>query len=185
MKRYLTAALTASLFVVATANAQGKFRLMSTDVHAGAKISNANVFNAMGCTGNNVSPELHWQGAPAKTKSFALTMYDPDAPTGSGWWHWVVYNIPATANRLAPGAGDSGKNLLPGGAVMGHGDAGMTAYQGPCPGKGDKPHRYLFTLYALDTDKLDIPAGATAAYAGFNFHSHQLAKTTLMAVYGR
>jgi Raf kinase inhibitor-like YbhB/YbcL family protein len=185
MRPYLSAALAASLFVVATANAQGKLRLMSNDVHAGGKIPNAQVFNAMGCTGNNVSPELHWAGAPAKTKSFALTMYDPDAPTGSGWWHWVVYDIPASANRLAGGAGDAAKNLLPAGTVMGKGDAGMATYQGPCPGKGDKPHRYIFTLYALDTDKIDVPAGASAAYVGFNLHMHQVGKATLTAMYGR
>ncbi len=139
----------------------------------------------MDCTGKNVSPELHWDGAPAKTKSFALTMYDPDAPTGSGWWHWVVYNIPASATRLPTGAGDAAKNLLPAGATIGDGDARTPGYQGPCPSKGDKPHHYVFSLYALDTDKLDIPAGASAAYVGFNIHAHQLAKTTLTALYGR
>ncbi len=173
------------MFAFATAIASPDFRLMSTDIHAGTTIPNAQVFNGMGCPGSNISPELHWQGAPAKTMSYALTMYDPDAPTGSGWWHWVVCNIPSSATRLPSGAGDTAKHLLPAGTVMGSGDMGSPGYQGPCPGKGDKPHRYIFTLYALDTDKLEIPTGATAAYVGFNLHSHKVASTTLTATYGR
>jgi Raf kinase inhibitor-like YbhB/YbcL family protein len=185
MRPGLIAALAVSALAAAPLNAQARLRLMSNDVHAGAKIADTHVFNAMGCMGKNISPEVHWTGAPAKTKSFALTVYDPDAPTGSGWWHWVVYNIPASARSLPQGAGDKAKNLLPAGAVIGNGDAGMAAYQGPCPAKGDKPHRYIFSLYALDTDHLDVPAGATAAYVGFNIHGHQLAKSTLTAMYGR
>lgn len=185
MRRILTAALTVSFFALTAFAAKPTLRLMSTDIRAGATIPNAHVFNGMDCKGNNISPELHWTGAPAGTKSFALTMYDPDAPTGSGWWHWIVYNIPASVARLPNGAGDKGKNLLPAGTVMGNGDAGMSAYQGPCPGKGDKPHRYIFTLYALNTDKIDVPAGASAAYVGYNLHMHQIAKATLTAMYGR
>ena len=139
----------------------------------------------MGCTGKNVSPSLMWYGAPAGTKSFALTMYDPDAPTGSGWWHWVVYNIPASATSLAAGAGDASKKLLPAGAVQGNTDFGAPGYGGPCPPAGDKPHHYIFTLYALKTDKLDLPAGATAAYVGFNIHANELGKATFTALYGR
>ena len=141
MRSYLKAALTVSLFALVSGNAQAGFRLMSTDIHAGRAIPDAYTFNGMDCKGSNISPELHWQGAPAGTKSFALTMYDPDAPTGSGWWHWVVYNIPASATRLAAGAGEPGKNLLPKGSTMGNGDMGTAAYVGPCPPKGDKPHR--------------------------------------------
>ena len=185
MRRYLGAALILSLFALASAGAQGRFRLMSTDVRAGARVGNTYVFNGMDCTGNNVSPELHWQGAPAGTKSYALTLYDPDAPTGSGWWHWVVYNIPASSSRLPTGAGDSKKNLLPASTVQGNGDMGTAGYQGPCPPKGDKPHHYVFTVYALNADRLDLPAAATAAYVGFNLHGHQLGKATLTAMYGR
>jgi Raf kinase inhibitor-like YbhB/YbcL family protein len=185
MRRYFSAALAVSLFSLTTAFAKPTLRLMSTDIHAGGMMSNRFVFNGMDCKGNNVSPELHWTGAPAGTKSYALTMYDPDAPTGSGWWHWIVYNIPASATRLPSGAGDKAKNLLPAGTVIGNGDARMETYQGPCPGKGDKPHRYVFTLYALNTDKIDVPAGASAAYVGFNLHAHQVAKSTLTALYGR
>ncbi len=166
-------------------HAQGTFTLSSREIAPGATIPTPNVFNGMGCTGSNTSPGLSWTGAPAATKSFALTMYDPDAPTGSGWWHWVVYNIPASAKGIAAGAGDPKKNLLPAGSAQGNTDFGAPGYGGPCPPVGDKPHRYIFTLYALNTDKLDVPAGATAAYVGFNIHGHTVGKATFTAMYGR
>jgi hypothetical protein len=179
-------------FVAAVASAlssaaaqTGKLTLSSPDIKAGGTIPNAQAFNGMDCTGNNISPALSWTGAPANTKSFALTVYDPDAPTGSGWWHWVVYNIPANATKLASGAGDPAKKLLPTGAVEGYTDFGQPGYGGPCPPKGDKPHHYHFALYALDVDKIQVPANATAAMVGFNLHAHQLAKAELTALYGR
>ena len=178
------AVLLASAVAMSSAGAQA-LKLTSTDVHAGKTIAAAQVFNGMGCTGSNTSPALSWSGAPKGTKSFAITMYDPDAPTGSGWWHWVVYNIPANVTSLAAGAGDPKKNALPAGATQGNTDFGAPGYGGPCPPPKDKPHRYHFTLFALDTDKLDVPANATAAYVGFNLHAHTLAKTELTALYGR
>jgi len=168
-----------------TAVAQnGHFKLSSTDIRQGGRIAANYVFNGMGCTGMNVSPELQWSGAPAGTKSFAVTAYDPDAPTGSGWWHWVVYNIPVSVTKLDRGAGDAGRNLLPAGAVQGNTDFGTAGYGGPCPPPG-KPHHYIFTVYALNTDKLDLPAGATAAYVGFNLHGHTIAMAKLTALYSR
>ena len=164
---------------------QSPFALTSPDVHAGQQMANAQVFKGMNCTGANISPALQWHGAPAAAKSFALTVYDPDAPTGSGWWHWVTYNIPARATQLAAGAGDPTKSLMPAGSVQGNTDFGTPGYGGPCPPQGDKPHHYIFTLYALDVPKLDVPASATAAYVGFNLHAHTIAKTTLTAIYGR
>ncbi len=154
-------------------------------IAVGRPIAMAQVFNGMGCTGENQSPALQWKGAPAGTKSFAVTMYDPDAPTGSGWWHWVVYNLPADVTSLPAGAGDPAKNLLPAGATQGNTDFGAAGYGGPCPPQGDKPHRYVITVYALKTEKLDLPANATAAYVGFNLHANTLAKTTLTARFGR
>ena len=174
-----------ALAIAAPARSQTAFTLTSADVAAGATIKAAQVFSGMGCTGANTSPSLSWKGAPANAKSFALTIYDPDAPTGSGWWHWVVYNIPASARSLAAGAGDPKKNLLPVGAAQGNTDFGAPGYGGPCPPAGDKPHHYIFTLYALDTDKLDIPASATAAYVGFNIHGHMIGRATFTALYGR
>jgi Raf kinase inhibitor-like YbhB/YbcL family protein len=169
----------------ASAQAHKKFILTSSDVHQGKTMPTANVFNGMGCTGGNVSPALAWSGAPAGTKSFAITIYDPDAPTGSGWWHWVVFDIPAATTGLAAGAGDASKHLLPAGAVQGNTDFGAGGYGGPCPPPGDKPHHYVITVYALNVDKIDVPANATAAYVGFNLHAHAIAKAKMTALYGR
>ena len=185
MRRYLMTVLAFSCFAASVAGAQSRLRLTSTDIRAGAKIGNAHVLKGMDCTGDNISPALTWKGAPAATKSYAVTIYDPDAPTGSGWWHWVVFNIPSSATGLLAGAADPAKNLLPVGAVQGNTDFGVPGYGGPCPPKGDKPHHYIFTVYALNTDKIDVPANATAAYVGFNLHAHQLAKATLTGLYWR
>jgi len=188
MSRHVTSALLITAFAaLSTAAAQkpAKFTVTSPDLHAGQRIASAQVFNGMGCTGSDISPALEWHGAPAKTKSYAITLYDPDAPTGSGWWHWVVYNIPASVTKLAAGAGDPKKNLLPPGAAQGNTDFGSPGYGGPCPPAGDKPHPYHLTVIALDIDKLDIPATATAAYVGFNLHGHTIGKAEITALYGR
>lgn len=163
----------------------GTLTLTSPNFRPGASLQKAQVLNGLGCSGGNTSPALSWAGAPTGTKSFALTMYDPDAPTGSGWWHWVVYNIPASTTRLASGAGTIDKTLLPAGAVQGNTDFGQPGYGGPCPLQGDHAHRYIFTVYALNIGKLDLPGNATAAFIGFNLSGHTLAKTTLTAKYGR
>jgi Raf kinase inhibitor-like YbhB/YbcL family protein len=160
------------------------FTLASTDISAGGRIADSQVFNGFGCKGGNVSPALSWSNPPAGTRSFALLMHDPDAPTGSGWWHWVVYNIPASVSSLAAGAGDPQKNLLPAGALQGRTDFGTPGYGGPCPPPG-KPHRYYLRLYALKVAKLDVPADATAAYIGFMVRTQSLAKAELMGLYGR
>ena len=162
------------------------FSVTSKDMVPGKPISEAQVYNGgMGCSGQNLSPALSWTNAPSGTKSFAITMYDPDAPTGSGWWHWVVYNIPISTTSLMTGAGDASKNLLPPGAVQGNTDFGTPGYGGPCPPQGDKPHRYFITIYALNTDAMAIPPAATAANVGFNIHAHTIGKATLTARYGR
>ena len=160
------------------------FRVTSADVKANSTIPLHNVFNGMGCTGENVSPALQWTGAPAGTKSFAVTVYDPDAPTGSGFWHWVVYNIPATTTSLPAGAGGA-NGELPSGATQGITDFGQPGYGGPCPPVKDRPHRYIFTVFALKVEHLDLPASATPAYVGFNLYGNMLAKTSFTARYGR
>jgi len=184
MIRPLFTALVAAGFAAAPLAAQG-FTLTSPDVRDGETLPKAQVYSGMGCGGGNVSPALSWSGAPAGTKSFAVTVYDPDAPTGSGWWHWVVYNLPATTTTLPAGAGDPAKNLMPPGAVQGNTDFGGPGYGGACPPPGDKPHHYFITVYALNVDKIDVPAGATAAYVGFNLHAHEIGKAVLTALYGR
>jgi Raf kinase inhibitor-like YbhB/YbcL family protein len=167
-----------------TAHAEG-FTLTSSDAKDGATLTNKQVFKGFGCSGENISPALAWKGAPAGTKSFAVTVYDPDAPTGSGWWHWVLFNLPATTTSLSAGAGDASKKLLPIGAVQGRTDFGAPGYGGPCPPAGDKPHRYVFTVFALKTDKLEVPADATAAMVGFNLNANKLASASFTARYGR
>lgn len=161
------------------------FRLSSPDLMPGAPIGLPQVYNGFGCTGGNISPALSWSNAPAGTKSFALMVHDPDAPTGSGWWHWVVYNIPARVNALASRAGDPAAGLMPVGAVQGKTDFGTAGYGGPCPPAGDKPHRYFFRLHALKVEKLDLPPTATAAFVGFNVRANSLGMAELMAVYSR
>ena len=168
----------------APTEAAAGFTLTSTDISAGGQIAEQQVFNGFGCKGGNVSPALSWSNPPAGARSFALLMHDPDAPTGSGWWHWVVYNIPAGLKSLPAGAGDPQKNLLPAGAVQGRTDFGTSGYGGPCPPPG-KPHHYYLRLYALKVARLDVPADATAAYIGFTVRSQSLAKAELMGVYGR
>jgi len=164
--------------------AMATFTLTSADLKSGGTIANAQVFNEFGCKGGNVSPAVAWSGAPADTRSFALLVHDPDAPTGSGWWHWVVYNIPPGTTSLPAGAGDAKKNLMPAGAVQGRNYYGGTGYGGPCPPPGP-PHHYHFRVYALKVPKLEVPADAGAAMIGFNARAHALAEAELVALYGR
>src|ERR1700676_3706672 len=137
-----------------------------------------------GCAGGNVSPHLAWVGAPAGTKSFAVTCYDPDAPTGSGFRHWLVVNIPASVTELAAGAGNAG-GKLPAGALMTRTDFANPGYGGPCPPEGDHPHRYLFTVFAVGADKLDVKADTSAAVVGFNLHFKTLEKASIMGLFKR
>ncbi len=161
-----------------------KLTLSSPQLGAGKTIALEQVFNGFGCTGGNISPALAWSGAPSGTKSFALMVHDPDAPTGNGFWHWVVYDIPADSTSLPAGAGDPKRRLMPAGAVQARSDFGTPGYGGPCPPPG-KPHHYHFRLYALKVAKLDVPADATAALIGFNVNANKLAEADLMGVYGR
>lgn len=137
-----------------------------------------------GCAGGNLSPQLSWSGAPEGARSFALTCFDPDAPTGSGFWHWVVANIPANVTSLALGAG-SGGGSMPDGALQTRTDFGAPGYGGPCPPEGDHPHRYLFTLHAVGVDRLPVEADTSAAVVGFMLNFNTLAKAALMGLYKR
>jgi len=142
-------------------------------------------FNSFGCAGGNVSPALSWSGAAPGVKSFALTYYDPDAPTGSGFWRWPLINLPPNVTRLARGAGDPESPAAPKGAAQSRTDFGVTGYGGPCPPKGDRPHRCQLTIFAVDVAKLDADERSSGAVVGFNLHFHALAKATLTALYGR
>lgn len=161
------------------------FRVSSPDMVANTKMSVKHVFKGFGCDGGNLSPALMWTDAPKDTKSFAITAYDPDAPTGSGWWHWVVYNIPADITELKTGAGAGDGAQLPSGALQGRTDFGSGGYGGPCPPEGHGAHRYQFTVHALKVEKLDVPADATAAYVGFMINANRLGKATLTGLYAR
>ncbi|HZZ62386.1 MAG TPA: YbhB/YbcL family Raf kinase inhibitor-like protein [Roseiarcus sp.] len=168
---------------LAAASVASAMTLTSPDVKPGSKIADEQVFNSWGCTGKNVSPALSWSGAPKGTKSFAISMYDPDAPTGSGFWHWWVANLPPDTTGLPKGAG--GGSGLPAGALQPRNDYSQVGYGGPCPPPG-KPHRYQITVYALDVDKLpDAGPEASPAVFGFDAHAHTLAKATLTGLYGR
>jgi len=165
--------------------AAADFQLSSPTIKSEATLSLDQVFNSFGCTGKNLSPELVWKNAPAGTKSFALTVYDPDAPTGSGWWHWVVYNLPVTTTKLPAGAGTADGKNLPAGTLQGRTDFGAPGFGGACPPVGDKPHRYIFTLHALNAEKLEVPADATAALIGYMINATRIDQTSFTAYYGR
>jgi Raf kinase inhibitor-like YbhB/YbcL family protein len=172
------------LAATALANAAG-FTLSSPTIAPNSKLSPAQVFNGFGCSGQNISPALNWRGAPAGTKSFAVTFYDPDAPTGSGWWHWVVFNLPASTTSLPQGAGAVGSDLMPAGAVQGRTDFGVAGFGGACPPQGAKPHRFIFTVHALKIEKIEVPADASAALVGFMINANRLGKASFTATYGR
>lgn len=138
-----------------------------------------------GCAGGNKSPHLKWEGAPEGTKSFAVTCYDPDAPTGSGFWHWLVVNIPANVTELAVDAGNPASGKLPAGALQIRTDFGKPGYGGPCPPAGDHPHRYLFTVFAVSRDKLPVTEDTAAAVIGFNLNFNTLDKSVLMGLFKR
>lgn len=172
------------LFLISFVSAQesrGNFTLKSHDLQG--QLTRDQLFNGFGCGGKNISPHLIWRDEPAGTKSFAVTMYDPDAPTGSGWWHWIVYDIPKNVHSLKRNA--SALHLLPRGAHEGINDYQLRGFGGACPPKGDKPHRYVVTVYALDIEKLPAPTSANPALLGFMINAHTLAKSTLISYYGR
>ena len=183
MTRTLAAAAALALATAATSAAA--FKLESPDIKPGATMDKKFEANVFGCTGENKSPALRWSAAPKDAKSYAVTVYDPDAPTGSGWWHWSVINIPASVTELKADAGNASNANLPQGARQVRIDYGVAAWGGACPPPGDKPHRYVFTVHALKTDKLDIPPDATAALAGFMINANSIGKASFTAKYGR
>ncbi len=160
--------------------------LSSPDIKVNEPIPAAQVFNGFGCTGQNISPALNWKNAPAGTKSFAVMVHDPDAPTGgAGFWHWVVLNLPASTAGLPRGAGTADGKGLPAGAKQISTDFGNPGWGGPCPPQGSEPHMYYFTVYALKVDKLDLPANATASLAGFMINANAIDKAVITAFYSR
>ncbi|MDY6904856.1 MAG: YbhB/YbcL family Raf kinase inhibitor-like protein [Thermodesulfobacteriota bacterium] len=167
---------------VGNACAQG-FTLTSSDL--GGQLTRAQVFSGFGCSGKNISPALTWTNAPENTKSFAVTVYDPDAPTGSGWWHWVMFNIPAGETGLKANAGNPETKIAPKSSIQSMTDYGKPGFGGACPPVGDTPHRYIFTVYALDVATLNLNADTLPAMAGFFLNQHAIAKASLITYYGR
>jgi Raf kinase inhibitor-like YbhB/YbcL family protein len=162
-----------------------EFTLGSPELTPGGRFATRHVYAGFGCGGGNVSPALGWSGAPAGTRSFALTVYDPDAATGRGWWHWLIYDIPPTTSALPAGAGDPAGGKAPKGAVQAATDYGTPGFGGPCPPPGDKAHRYVFTLYALKVDTLSAAPAATAAAVGALLNANALAQASFTVYYGR
>jgi Raf kinase inhibitor-like YbhB/YbcL family protein len=161
-------------------------QLTSSSFNDGDYLSMDHVLSAeygFGCSGGNRSPQLAWSDAPQGTRSFSLTCFDPDAPTGSGFWHWVVVNIPPHVAELALDAGNSKTPNLPAGALQVRNDIGTAGYVGPCPPQGDHPHRYLFTLFAVGVEQLPVTADTSAAVVGFQLHFNTLAQVSLMGLF--
>jgi len=172
-----------TLIAMAGAIPAKSMTLTSPDVREGARVPQQQVYG--GCGGDNVSPELSWSGAPAASKAFALTVYDPDAPIKGGWWHWIALGLPAARHTLARGAGKADGSEMPKGAVQGTNDYGEIGYGGPCPPVGHGPHRYQFTVWALDTDAVPFGADVKGPAALAWLEDHALAKAMMTPVYGR
>ncbi|WP_294228664.1 kinase inhibitor [uncultured Shimia sp.] len=182
MKTLTTAVAFAATFIT-PAFADEPFALTSSDVAEGQTLDNKFVLNGFGCEGGNTSPALAWSNAPEGTKSFVVTAYDPDAPTGSGWWHWVAFDISAKVTSLDQGAG-SVDGAMPEGAIQSRTDFGATGFGGACPPPGEV-HRYVFTVHALGLEKLGLDENASAALVGFMTGANSLGSATVTAVYTR
>ncbi|UZO79950.1 YbhB/YbcL family Raf kinase inhibitor-like protein [Aquimarina sp. ERC-38] len=170
------------IFTTINANSQ-TFTLKSTDISG--QLTNKQVFSGFGCEGENISPQLSWENAPEDTKSFAITVYDPKAPTGSGWWHWVAFNIPAGTKELKANAGNPSLSLAPAGTIQSTTDFGAKGFGGACPPEGNGDHPYIFTVYALSTDSIDLSADTPAAQVNYFIGANTISKASLIAYYKR
>lgn len=159
------------------------FTLTSDSISDGAPLRNQQVSGIMGAGGQDLSPQLSWSEFPSDTKSFAVTVYDPDAPTASGFWHWAVADIPVSVTSLSEGAGDDDGSGLADSAVTLANDASAKRFIGAAPPPGHGPHRYFVVVHAVDVESLDLPEGATPAYLGFNLFSHAIARASIVGTY--
>jgi len=180
--RILMIGLMALVVLGGVSTAQAEMVLRSADIVDGGTLANAQVFDGFGCEGENISPQLSWFGVPEAAKSLAVTVYDPDAPTGSGWWHWVAFNIPPQVTEIASGASAS---AMPAGTVESLTDYGFSHFGGACPPVGDAPHSYIVSLHALDVESLPLDEKATGAMVGYYLGVHGLEKASITATYGR
>ena len=161
------------------------FTVISPEFNDQERLQRVHEFDGFDGTGQNRSPALKWQGAPKGANSFALTLYDPDAPTGSGFWHWILFNIDPSVTQLAAGAGSGNATDLGAGGTQTTNDYGTMGYGGPCPPKGLPPHRYIFTVHALSVHKLELPPRVSNAVVRFVIYRNTLATTTLTGLYNR
>ena len=161
------------------------FTLLSNDIKQGEFMDKKQEFNGFGCSGEDLSPHLHWSNPPHGTKSFAITAYDPDAPTGSGWWHWQIVNIPATTKELMTNAGSAKDNLVPVGSVQIANDYGIRGFGGACPPKGHGVHHYRFTVHALSVEKLELPENASGALVGYMINANTIESSSIESLYKR
>ena len=163
----------------------GTLSLSSQDIAEGELMNKKHEFNGFGCSGEDMSPQLTWSNVPKGTKSFAITAYDPDAPTGSGWWHWQLVNIPITVTEVPTNAGNTEENLAPLGSSHIQNDYGITGYGGACPPEGHGVHRYQFTIHALSVENLSLPENASGALTGYMINSNSLGSSTIESLYVR
>jgi Raf kinase inhibitor-like YbhB/YbcL family protein len=159
------------------------FTLTSESITDGQALANAQVSGLMGAGGEDVSPQLSWSGFPEETRSFAVTVYDPDAPTASGFWHWAVANLPATVTDLPAGVGDGSQQGFPGDAVTLANDAGMHRFVGAAPPPGHGAHRYFVVVHAVKVEKLEVTEDSSPAYLGFNLFSNAIARAVIHGTY--
>ena len=161
------------------------FKLSSQDIAEGEFMSKAQEFKGFGCSGDDLSPQLSWSDAPKGTKSFAITAYDADAPTGSGWWHWQIVNIASTVTAVAAGAGSTKQNLAPKGSMQIQNDYGSRGFGGACPPAGHGVHHYRFTIHALSVEQLELPEDASGALTGYMINANTIATSTIESLYKR
>lgn len=171
--------------VMASFSSFGQSTFTLTSENLGGNATKTQEFQGFGCTGDNESPQLSWANAPEGTKSFAITMYDPDAPTGSGWWHWVVFDLPSDTMELAKDAGNISKGLMPKNAIQSVTNYGSAGYGGPCPPPGHGIHQYVITVHALKVDKLGLDAKTNPAIVGYYIWNNTLAKASIVSYYKR
>ena len=172
-------------FIAAFPAFADSFNLSSQDITHGEMMDKKQEFNGFGCSGQDMSPQLTWSNVPNGTKSFAVTAYDPDAPTGSGWWHWQLVNIPITVMQLSANAGSAEKNLAPVNSKHIQNDYGINGYGGACPPEGHGVHRYRFTIHALSVEELNLPENASGALTGYKINGNSLGSSTIESLYIR
>ncbi|NNM52462.1 MAG: YbhB/YbcL family Raf kinase inhibitor-like protein [Pseudomonadales bacterium] len=173
------------LCLIAPITWAGSLSLTSSTFTAGALLSIPQTYDGMDCKGQNLTPELTWKGIPAGTQSLALTLFDPDAPTGHGWWHWVVFNLPPATSHVDSHAGRDDAQYLPAGAISSLTDFGTPGYGGPCPPQGDTPHHYIFTLFALKTAHIPLSAHAKPEQVMSWIRANVMDSAVLVGRYGR